>query len=266
MHLQAEDNTETFGLFGVNDGEILALGIANLNMHILPLDNDTTDATKLIGAGQDSDYTLGSGGLVGSNRQRGIIRHSYTTGIVNVAGLYVGGLVGANDGRISYSYSTAKVKGAGAVGGLLGAFTNSPGRSEDFPLILDNSYATGDVEVGGFKTNITAVGGLVGALVSSRADAVTIASSYAANQNINLTESTEVPANVLYSRASSLIGYIDFLKTETEYILRKAGHRHYLMSIGITRQIYYLLTFPLPILLCLLVAIYKRTTRLRLGW
>ena len=73
-----------------------------------------------------------TGGLVGANY--GSISNSYSTGSVSNGG-YVGGLVGANGGSISNSYSTASVSTTGCVGGLVGYNTGS----------IINSYSRGSV-------------------------------------------------------------------------------------------------------------------------
>jgi filamentous hemagglutinin family protein len=59
------------------------------------------------------------GGLVGNNR--GAVSASYATGDVNGT-LYVGGLLGNNNNLVSYSYATGRVAGtnAGTNGGLVG--------------------------------------------------------------------------------------------------------------------------------------------------
>ena len=89
----------------------------------------------------------GVGGLAGVNR--GLIYHTYTTGVVAGKGQqrYSGGLVGLNLGRILASYSNASVSGDYDVGGLVGHNKGS----------VIWTYATGDVSHRGFDA-----GGLVG--------------------------------------------------------------------------------------------------------
>jgi len=86
------------------------------------------------------------GGLVGANH--GIVSNSYSAG--NVSGnSWVGGLVGFNfdEGTVSNSYSTSHVTCDYGVGGLAGGNTGT----------VSNSYATGSV------TGKESAGGLVGA-------------------------------------------------------------------------------------------------------
>jgi hypothetical protein len=97
-----------------------------------------------------------TGGLVGANF--GTVSDSYSTGIV--VGTYcVGGLVGANYGTVSDSYSTSTVIGrqplGSAVGGLVG---------DNFGTVF-YSYSTGTV-IGFGEHN--AVGGLVGGDIRGR--------------------------------------------------------------------------------------------------
>jgi len=86
------------------------------------------------------------GGLVGANI--GTVSNSYSTGSVTGV-LWVGGLVGFNfeEGTVSNSYSTGSVTSANGVGGLAGGNVGT----------VSNSYSTGSV------TGEDGVGGLVGA-------------------------------------------------------------------------------------------------------
>ncbi|EQD25531.1 MAG: hypothetical protein D084_Lepto4C00098G0001, partial [Leptospirillum sp. Group IV 'UBA BS'] len=111
------------------------------------------------------------GGLVGYNN--GTISYSYATGTVigqNNA-VDVGGLVGVNNsGTISYSYATGTVSGTGSVGGLVGANSGT----------ISYSYATGTVSGTG------SVGGLVGA------NSGTISYSYATGTVIGQNNAVDV--------------------------------------------------------------------------
>ncbi|MFW5998823.1 MAG: GLUG motif-containing protein [Halanaerobiaceae bacterium] len=59
------------------------------------------------------------GGLVGTNREKGIITRSYARGSVK-GYARVGGLTGVNTGIVKRSYSTGKVAGEWLTGGLIG--------------------------------------------------------------------------------------------------------------------------------------------------
>jgi filamentous hemagglutinin family protein len=91
------------------------------------------------------------GGLVGGND--GLVTYDYTTGTVTAGpdGYFVGGLVGGSSGIISNAFSTAAVSGNNFVGGLLGA--NGGG-------IIDNSYSAGPVTALGSESYN--IGGLLG--------------------------------------------------------------------------------------------------------
>ena len=88
------------------------------------------------------------GGLVGSNNSSGRIIYSVATGPVSGENNDIGGLVGSNEGSISYSYATTSVSGNDNVGGLVG-LNDDAGR-------VSRSSATGTV------SGNDNVGGLVG--------------------------------------------------------------------------------------------------------
>ena len=118
-----------------------------------------------------------TGGLVGANI--GTVSDSYSTGTVS-GKTSVGGLVGANIGTVSYSYSTGSVTdtgSSGSVGGLVG--TNSVGGE-----IVD-SYFTGKViNTDNGAAGSDYVGGLVGYNYGS-----TITDSYNTGSVTNTTDS-----------------------------------------------------------------------------
>lgn len=85
------------------------------------------------------------GGIVGWNT--GVVKQcSYHTGTVADEGSYSGGIVGYNEGSISYSYNTGTIKGTNYVGGVVGS---NGGTTE-------NCYNIGEV------TGTKSVGGVVG--------------------------------------------------------------------------------------------------------
>ena len=210
--LRQGDNSKHFGVFGINNGNITAIGLQNINMVIQAEGNNYLGTTTV------GNITLGShaGGLVALNQEDGIISYSYATGLVNASMDAIGGLVGLNQGEISYSYSTATVQGAGDTGGLVG--TNEGGA-------LLSSYATGDVRgshgiadrsgtAGGLAGSISGAGAIIntsyatglvsdatnggedksssGGVVAERGQTgVTIASSYWDNQTTNQLRGVE---------------------------------------------------------------------------
>jgi len=99
------------------------------------------DVAVVNGAFTGSRYV---GGLVAANW--GTVSNSYSTGTVT-GDWFVGGLVGRNEGAVSNSYSTGTVTGDWFVGGLVGGNEGT----------VSNSYSTGSVTGGGQN-----VGGLVG--------------------------------------------------------------------------------------------------------
>ncbi len=159
------DNSKHFGLFGINNGNITAVGLQNINM-VIQAEGNNYLGTTTVDTIVDGSH---AGGLVALNQEDGNITYSYTTGLANGSMDAMGGLVGLNQGKISYSYSTATVQGAGDTGGLLG--TNQGGA-------LLSSYATGDVRGShGIEGRDGTAGGLAGSI--SGAGAI-INTSYAA--------------------------------------------------------------------------------------
>jgi len=140
------------GLFGVNSGSILNIGITNA--YIIGKDRVGVIVGENAFPGTViSSFCLGQimgrayvGGIVGSNN--GAIRSSFSNLKVS-ANFWVGGLVGENNnGIILNCYSHSDVSGDSRVGGLVG--TNS------LPSIILKSYSTGRI------TGNSWLGGLVG--------------------------------------------------------------------------------------------------------
>ena len=147
MILRAAEETDTFGLFGTNSGNISAVGLENIEMRIQARNNNWPEAPR-----------QGNGGLVGENEVGGIIQYAYVSGLVNATADKVGGLVGSNQGEISYSYSTAAVEGRLDTGGLVGSNTVG-GR-------VSSSYATGDVS-GAYGVRVSNSDGVEGSTVGA---------------------------------------------------------------------------------------------------
>ena len=148
---------DSAGLFGhVGSGVIQNLGLQQLNV-----------------SGRDR-----VGGIAGQLAASGVIRNSFSHGVVSGTGsetlMSVGGLVGSSSGTIHNSFSSSSVHGSGEtsdihiqVGGLVG---NNSGR-------ISESYADGDVVAEGGNAGMYLAGGLVG--VNSWNGGV-ISNSYAA--------------------------------------------------------------------------------------
>ncbi len=173
-------NSQHFALFGINSGNITSVGLINIETEIQALnnhylrnyDNEELPSNSIHG------YQGAVASLAAFNQESAIISYSYVTGLVNGSGEVVGGLVGANGGELSYSYSTAAVMGEGSTGGLVG--TNFASSKQL------NTYATGDVHAGAGVGNPillpqddTSQGGMntqgnVGGLIGSIASASSI--------------------------------------------------------------------------------------------
>jgi hypothetical protein len=138
-------------------------GIVGVNLVEVLNDGTVSDSYSTANViGQTSD----AGGLVGANY--GSVSYSYSTGSVTGSEV-AGGLVGANSGNVSYSYSISGVTGEGVVGGLVGY-------SEEDCIITD-SYSSGNV------VGVDVVGGLVAA------NGGTVSNSYSSG---NVTGSSNV--------------------------------------------------------------------------
>ena len=154
IRVRQGDNSKHFGLFGINNGNITALGLKNIDMVIEAPENTYTKSTTI------DNIALGShtGGLVALNQEDGIISYSYTNGYVNASLDAIGGLVGVNEGEISYSYASMDhVIGAGDTGGLVGA---NEGGAILSTYVTSRCVRTNQGIVGGNG----AAGGLVGSI------------------------------------------------------------------------------------------------------
>ena len=157
---RGNDQPEAIGLLGVSGGEIIRIGLVNVDV------SGENNAGGIVGTNVGNisyAYATGSvsgddhiGGLVGENS--GFISHSHSDATVKISeetrdGNSVGGLVGGNNGIITSSRATGTVSGEVA-GGLIG---ESWGRSN-----ISSSYATGTVSgdiagglIGSGEGNIT---------------------------------------------------------------------------------------------------------------
>ena len=191
------DNSKHFGLFGINNGNITALGLQNINMVIQAPGNYYLGFNYAYNIQTGNIVSAGShaGGLVGLNQNNGIISYSYTTGLVNASMDAIGGLVGVNQGEISYSYSTATVQGEGDTGGLVG--TNEPG-------VILSSYATGDVRGNsGIHDRGGTAGGLAGSISGGGA---IINTSYATGMVSDVTFSPDSLGGIVGERDDTRYG------------------------------------------------------------
>ncbi len=208
IHLRESDNSKWFGLFGINNGNITALGLQDINMTIQAEGNNYDGDTTI-----DNIVTAGShaGGLVGLNQENGVISYSYVTGLVNASMDAIGGLVGLNQGEISYSYSTATVQGEGDTGGLVG--TNEPG-------VILSSYATGNVSGGaGIASRAGTVGGLAGSISD---EAAIINTSYATGLVSGGTDSKINSGGIVAERAETVVTIVSSY-WDNETTIQKEG-------------------------------------------
>ena len=140
------------GLFRINNGNIIDLGVINVNISgryryyvggLVGTNFGTVSNCYSTGSVIGGTYV---GGLVGLNKSGGEITECYSTGSVN--GKYSGGLVGFNIGTVSNCYSTGSVNGKYCIGGLVGY-------NVGFGTV-SNCYSTGSVN------GNTLIGGLIG--------------------------------------------------------------------------------------------------------
>lgn len=90
-------------------------------------------------------------GLVGRND--GNIQNSFSNGIVNGSGEYIGGLTGWNSGVINSCYSSSQVSGDDYVGVLVGA---------NYFGTVENSYSLGSVTGNNYVGGLTGINGAWG--------------------------------------------------------------------------------------------------------
>ena len=153
MTIDAEFSTY-MGLFGnINQSTIKDLGVVNANVTgefhtgILVGHAENSQISNAYTSGTVTSNSTFVGGLVG------VLKNSTATNVYSTADVkgacYVGGLIGGSDGSIiEKAFATGKVTAPnGDVGGLIGAMENGG--------TVKNSYATGDV-------NGIIGGGLVG--------------------------------------------------------------------------------------------------------
>ncbi len=153
MTIDAEFSTY-MGLFGhINQATIKDLGVVNANVTgefytgILVGHAENSQISNAYTSGTVTSNSTFVGGLVG------VLKNSTATNVYSTADVkgacYVGGLIGGSDGSIiEKAFATGKVTAPnGDVGGLIGAMENGG--------TVKNSYATGDV-------NGIIGGGLVG--------------------------------------------------------------------------------------------------------
>ena len=175
MRNRIVNNSQHFALFGINSGNITSVGLINIETEIQALNNHylrNYDNNEELTSNSIHGYQGAVASLAAFNQESAIISYSYVTGLVNGSGEVVGGLVGANGGELSYSYSTAAVRGEGATGGLVG--TNFASSKQL------NTYATGDVHAGAgvlnhvldaedshFIASLGQVGGLIGVIADA---------------------------------------------------------------------------------------------------
>jgi filamentous hemagglutinin family protein len=158
------------------------------------------------------------GGLVGQNSSGGIIRNSYSTGVVgyitnNSSVNEIGGLVGRNAGTIDNSYSTVSVNGSSnsnQLGGLVGSNSGT----------ITNSYSVGAVTGTG-----SSLGGLVGNLQSG-----TVSNSYW-NKTVNptLTDDGRGLTTAEMKNAASFTGF-DFASGSPVWSIVEGESYPYLTS------------------------------------
>ena len=169
------DSADYVGLFAGNSGSIRNIGLARPEVEARSICGALVGFNQGIATRQatiiNSNVVGGSvkginpdiGGLVGINSANAIIVNSYAS--VNVeGGLWIGGLVGTNRGRITNSYATGNVVGKGASAGrTIGGLVGDNGREDDTETaIIENCYALGDVSSERTADGDVRLGGLVG--------------------------------------------------------------------------------------------------------
>ena len=142
------------GMFGnIDNGEVKNLGLEGGSVSgdgavggLMGGNRDYGIVSNCYSTG-DVKGSLTVGGLIGIVVGGSWISNCYSTGDVSGTGDHIGGLVGYIEGVVSNCYSTGSVNGEDYVGGLVGQNVGSS---------ISNCYSTGDVN------GVELVGGLVG--------------------------------------------------------------------------------------------------------
>ena len=202
-------NTSSFyqGLFGhINQATIKDLGVVDANVTgeshtgILVGHAENSQISNAYTSGTVTSNSVHVGGLVG------VLKDSTATNVYSTADVkgarYVGGLIGSSDGSIvEKAFATGKVTAPnGDVGGLIGVMGNGG--------TVKNSYATGDVN------GATVVGGLVGAIsgdsITTTFDTVYSTSRVSGSQYVGgfigvvNTDATTNIKNAVYNRSTGV--------------------------------------------------------------
>jgi filamentous hemagglutinin family protein len=176
-------STATISNIGLIGGSVTSTaGRANVG-GLVANSQGTISYAYTTGAVTDNASEVYVGGLVGVNNG-GTITDSHATGSVtdNASYVFIGGLAGANNGgTITDSYATGTVSGGpGATGGGLVGWNVAEATSGQVTATISDSYATGSVTATGVDVSL---GGLVGqnyAIVAGGDQATaTISDSYA---------------------------------------------------------------------------------------
>lgn len=150
------------GLVGTNDG-----GIAN----------SFSDSAVTVGTNVTSGTSVGLGGVVGANTEKGNVQYVDSLGVTNGGATNssnIGGIIGTNKGNMYSGYNESIVSGKDNVGGIIG--TNAEGKKVENVvnatgvegtnnvggLIGDNRGNVTNGRNNGTITGNTNVGGLVG--------------------------------------------------------------------------------------------------------
>ena len=141
---------DAVGLFGVVDGTIDQVALEHVDIRggnsvgsLAGINRGEIRNSFISGRITGSGESRNIGGLVGYNASTATIVNSFSSAYVEDS-LYIGGLVGFNDGNIAACYATGSVGTGDYAGGLVGRNMGA----------IENSYASGNVEgrnyVGGF--------------------------------------------------------------------------------------------------------------------
>lgn len=150
------------GLVGTNDG-----GLAN----------SFSDSAVTVGTNVTSGTSVGLGGVVGVNTEKGNVQYVDSLGVTNggaTGSSNIGGIIGTNKGNMYSGYNESIVSGADNVGGIIGTnaadknvenvvnATGVEGTNNVGGLIGDNHGNVTNGRNNGTITGVKYVGGMVG--------------------------------------------------------------------------------------------------------
>lgn len=172
------------GLVGTNDG-----GIAN----------SFSDSAVTVGTNVTSGTSVGLGGVVGANTEKGNVQYVDSLGVTNGGATNssnIGGIIGTNKGNMYSGYNESIVSGKDNVGGIIG--TNAEGKKVE--NVVNATGVEGDDNVGGL------VGVNSGSVTNGRNNGTITGNEYVGGLVGNNASENSVLTNLVNDSSASITG------------------------------------------------------------